>query len=73
MRIHTKITIQNYTIKMFVFEIYDILCTMGRICIESEFQYALSKQIYKCLKFRTLVISIMFYSNLLVRKNLVIK
>jgi hypothetical protein len=31
---------------------------MNRICIESEFQYALSRQICKCLKFRALIITI---------------
>jgi hypothetical protein len=33
--------------------------TMNRICIESKFQYALSKQICKCLKFRALIITIL--------------
>jgi hypothetical protein len=30
---------------------------MNQICIESEFQYALSRQICKCLKFRALIIT----------------
>jgi hypothetical protein len=33
---------------------------MNRICIESEFQYALSRQICKCLKFRALVINLTY-------------
>jgi hypothetical protein len=31
--------------------------TMNQICIESEFKYALFRQICKCLKFRALVIN----------------
>jgi len=31
------------------------ILTMNQICIGSDFQYALSKQICKCLKFRALV------------------
>jgi hypothetical protein len=45
---------QNYATKIFISEIY--VHTMNRICIELEFQYALSRQICKCLKFRVLVI-----------------
>jgi hypothetical protein len=40
----------KYTTNIFIFEI----CTMDRICIESEFEYVHSKQICKCLKFRDL-------------------
>lgn len=37
----------------------------GSDCVKSEFQYALSKKICKCLKFRTLVIIINQLNNLI--------
>jgi hypothetical protein len=46
---------------------------MDKIFIEQEFQYALSKQICKCLKFRAFIITLHFTTNTIIKMTKAVK